>query len=144
MPPEAQSIWKQWYVYVWEADAIAPAGIVTDSINIQSDADFVATKLTYFADIAKAAVIDSTTIVPLVTVQITDTGSNRNQFDAPVVISAVFGTGELPYMLPVTQQYRRNSTIQCEFVNFDAAVTYNIKLYVHGYKVYRAGPGVEL
>lgn len=141
---EAQSLWLQWYLYEWQTLALAPAGNATVSINIQSDADFIATKLTYFADIAAAAQTDSTRVIPLVTIQITDTGSNRQQFDAPIAIPAVLGTGELPYMLPVSQRYRRNSSINCDFVNFDAAVTYNLRLYLHGWKVFQTGPGTSI
>lgn len=127
------------YVYEAESLALASGGISQDTINIEADADFVWTKGTFQADIAAATQTDSTRVIPNVTVQIKDTGSARTFFNAPIPIQSVFGTGEIPFILPVSQRMRLNTTFVVDFVNFDIAATYNIRLAFIGYKVYVPG-----
>lgn len=128
------------YVYEAESLALAALGVSQDTINIESDSDFVWTKSTFQADIAAAAQTDSSRVFPLVTIQIRDTGSARNFFNAPIPLTSFFGTGEIPFILPVSQRMRLNTTFVVDFVNFDAAATYNIRLAFIGYKVFTPGP----
>lgn len=124
--------------YVYEAEALALVSLTaaTDIITIEADSNFVLQKLNYIADIAAAAFTDSTRPIPLITIQLTDTGSGRNLMSNPVPIPSIFGTGQLPFILPNPRVFLRNSTIQVAFANFDAAVTYNIRLSFIGYKIY--------
>lgn len=132
-----QKIKAQNYVYTLSIAALAGGGVAQTSVNIDADSRFHWVKGAYFADIAAAAQTDSTRVVPLITVQLTDTGSGRNFFDAPVPISSYFGTGELPFIMPVVQMFDPNSTIKAEFTNFDAASTYNLRLQLIGFKEFR-------
>ena len=125
---------KDWYVYVAEALALAPAGNATAQVNIEADSDFYLIKLGFFADVAAAAQTDSTRVLPLVTVQLTDTGSGRQLLNGNVPIPTLFGWGELPYILPIPRLFKANSLLRVDFTNFDAAVTYNVRLAFSGYK----------
>lgn len=128
------------FVYTMAVTALAPAGTGNDTVNIQADADFICTKMTMMADVAGAGQTFNTFVVPLVRVQLTDTGSGRNLFDEAVDISSIGGSGMFPYMLPVTRRFSANSTIQATFNNYDAAQTYaNVRLYLHGYKAWPMG-----
>ena len=127
---------RDFYTYEAEALALAAGASLNDVINIEADSNFILQKLSYIADIAAAAFTDSTRPIPLVNVQLIDTGSGRQLMQNPIPIPSMFGTGQLPFILPNPRLFMRNSTIQIAFTNFDAAVTYNIRLAFIGYKVY--------
>lgn len=134
--PSSQVI-KDFYVYQEDFTSLANGATATGTINIQADSDFVVQKLTYFADIALAAQTDSSRIVPLATVQITDSGSGRNLMESPSPINSVFGTGELPFILPTPKLFLARTTITMDITNFSTSSTYNIRLSFIGYKVFR-------
>lgn len=115
----------------------AAGGIIDTSIVIQADSDFILEKLTYEADLAGAAQTSSTEVVPNVTVLLTATGSGQQLMNAPVAISSLFGTGQLPFILPFPKVLPANSQLQINLVSFEAAVTPRITLNFHGRKVYR-------
>ena len=119
--------------------ALAAAASATGSVTIQADSDFMLQKLTYFADIAAAAQTDSTRVIPLITVQITDSGSGRNIFETAIPVPSIYGTGELPFILPTPKLFSARSTINVTVANFDAASAYNLRLSFIGYKVFYKG-----
>lgn len=131
---------KEFFTYQEDftgSNAVASGASVTGNINIQADSDFVLQKLTYYADIAAAAQTDSTRIVPNATIVITDTGSGRQLMESAVPIAALFGTGQLPFILPTPRLFQARSTINLIVANFDAAVDYNIRISLIGYKLYQ-------
>lgn len=141
MIDQSMSIYKQFYIYELQTLALAAAGTATDTINIDTSSEFHWVMANYEADIAAAAFTDSTRPIPNVTIQLTDTGSSRQFFQAAIPIPSIFGTGEQPFYLPIEQVFRPNSTIVCDFTNFDAAVAYNIRLALIGWKDFKPGAG---
>jgi hypothetical protein len=135
-PSDAQ-IKKDFYVYEEDFSAVTSGSTATGNINIQADSDFVLQKLTFFADIAAAAQTDSSRVIPLMTVQIKDTGSGRDLIESSAPVSNIFGSGRLPFILPTPKLFLARSTIAITVDNFDAAVTYNLRLSFVGYKVFR-------
>jgi hypothetical protein len=127
---------KDFFVY---QSSIASGANASDSINIQADSDFILQKLTFFADIAGAAQTSATQVLPLITMQITDTGSGRQVFSDNIPIPAIFGTGSLPFILPNPRRFASNSTIALSYTNIDAASTYRLFVQLIGTKIYRAG-----
>lgn len=148
--PDQQYLSRRRDFYVYEAQALAAAltagvGIqVTDTIQIEADSNFILQKWTYHCQapaataIASAAVglVDSQRIIPAASVQLIDTGSGRQLMQNPIPIPSLFGTGELPFILPNPRLFQRNSTIQVVFTNFDATNAWTIRLAFIGYKVY--------
>lgn len=128
---------QEFFTYSSGIIALAPAAIATVSIPIQADADFYWQKSTYFADIAAAGQVDSTRVIPLVTVGITDGASSRAISDAQIPIASLFGTGSLPFILPAPKTFAASGSIILALTNFDAAITYNIRLFFHGHKLFR-------
>lgn len=125
------------FTYTLSATTLAAAGTATSTVNIQADADFVCTQFCVMADVAGAAQTTSSIVVPLVRALINDTGSGRNLSDVAVDLSAIGGTGQLPYILPVARRFSARSTIQCTFTNYSNATTYaNVRLYLLGYKAW--------
>lgn len=132
---------RDFFVYEAQTAALAAAATQTDSIQIQADADFIWQKATaLFTDSVTAGTAVTAATRPLqnVLVQITDTGSNRQLFFNPVPIVNVFGTGELPFILPNPRLFMKTSTIQVDFTSVDSAAA-NVRLSFIGYKYYRYG-----
>lgn len=129
---------RRWDFYVYQSTiaGLAPAGQLTDFITIEADADFIWMQGTYIADIAGAAFTATTRPIPLVRLQLTDTGSGRQLSNGAVPIPNYFGSGELPNILTTPRFFARNSSIQLVYTNFDAAVTYNMNLAFIGVKIY--------
>lgn len=125
---------KDDYFYIASATALAPAGSVTDNVNIETDSNFIWQKISYFANLANAAQTESSRVIPLINVQFLDSGSGRNLQNNPLPIPAIAGNGQLPFIMPVPRILRANATLSVTFTNFDAAATYNITLVLSGYK----------
>lgn len=123
-----------WYVYNVDFAALAPAAIATQNVAVEADANFILMKLSGFANIAFAAQTYQNRVVPLVNLQITDTGSGRNLLNGPTAWSNIVGWGEIPYILPIQRKWKANSTIRVQATNIDVAITYNLQLSFSGIK----------
>lgn len=107
------------------------------AIQIQADSDFELTKFTMFADIAGAVQTEATRVLPLVTVQITDTGTGRALFAAPLPIPAIMGDGRIPFILPVPKIFSANASVAIQVANFSAATDYaGLRLCLIGAKIF--------
>ena len=130
-------ILKDFFIYGITFPSIAPGATATDNIQIQADADFEVQKLTQFSDIAAAAQTVSTQVLPLVTVLIVDSGSGRQLMNEAVAIPALFGDGRIPFILPTPRIFAARSNVTFTLVNFDAAVTYQVRLSLIGTKLFQ-------
>lgn len=135
--PNTQQVIKDFYVYEEDFSALSSGATALGSINIQADSDFVVQKLTYFAYVSATTQEADVRVIPLVTIQITDSGSGRNLMEAPVPISNIMGTGELPFILPQPKLFLARTTISVSVNNFSTSVAYNLRLSLIGYKVFR-------
>jgi hypothetical protein len=114
---------------------LAPAATGNASIQIDAGTDFYWIATTIQADIAGGALLESTDIIPLVTLLINDTGTSRNLMNAPVPLGSVCGDGKRPYRLVRPRLFRANSIINLTFTNYSAGTTYaNLYLTLHGYR----------
>lgn len=136
-PEQVDNVRRDFYIYTVESLALVAGGNSNAIINIEADSDFLLQKFAYEADIAAAAFTFNTKPIPLVTIQLIDSGSGRQLMQNPVPVSSFMGDGQLPFILPNPRKFLRNSTIQIAFANFDAAITYNIRLAFIGYKIYK-------
>jgi hypothetical protein len=133
--------------FVYEANTLglaaglAPAAVYPVNINIQADSDFKLVKLTQFANnhAAVTNLTESTRPLPLVTIQMVDTGSGRNLFSGPVPIPGLFGDGRIPFILPIIRIFKASATITVTFTNYDTAITYDVYLQLIGTKLFRGG-----
>lgn len=121
------------------ANSLAAAAVGLANVQIDAGAPFLIVTQTYDANSANAARTMATAVVPNVTVLITDTGSNRQLMDVAVTVSAIFGTGQFPYVLPEPKLMQANSQLQVQATNYDAAAGYNLRLYFNGYKLFKLG-----
>lgn len=135
-PQQRVIIRRQFFIYTLNFAALAAAATANDSVTIQADSEFHLYKLTYMADIAAAAQTDSTRVIPLCTILITDTGTGAYLSDAAVPIPAFFGDGRIPFILPRPRVFQPSATITGQANNYSAATTYNLYLQMIGEKVY--------
>lgn len=127
---------QEFYTYGLVFSGLANGTQATGVINIEADSYFKVQKLTYFADIALAAQTDSSRIVPLVTVSVTDTGSGRQLMNEAQPIPALFGTGELPFILPTPKIFKPRTSLSITIANFSSGSTYNVRLLFNGAKLW--------
>ena len=135
----AATVLNQPFGYPIRFTTLAAGGTSTNNLTTQAQANFVAQKLTMFADVAGAAQTDSSRVLPLCTIQMTDASGN-NYFQEATPLPCIFGSAELPYFLttPITVQARSNLIIT--LANYSAATTYaNVYLFFWGNKVFLDG-----
>lgn len=127
---------RDYFVYGTGSIAIAFGASANTSIQIQADSMFLWESAAWFATVADAAFTVATQPMPNVTVQIIDTGSGRQLFSAAQPIVSLFGDGKLPFPLPTPRYFQPNSQVQIQLANFDAAISYNIRLSLIGSKIF--------
>lgn len=115
--------------------SLAPGTSASVTIPIEADSMFTVVKSSYVADILGAAQTDSTRVIPLISVAITDSGSGRQLQNTPVPISSLAGHEGLPMVWPVPREFLASSTITMTFTNNSTGVTYNnVVLSLIGFK----------
>lgn len=130
---------KDFFVNAFTVSGLASGASATRTIQIEADSDFLALKMTYFANIAAAVQTDSSRVIPLVRVQVQDTGSGRNLFNQAVPMSTIMGQGDLPFIIPMKEGrlFKSNSGITFTLTNFAVAgTTYEIDIVLSGIKTW--------
>lgn len=130
---------RDFFVYAINFLSLAPAATANGAIQIQADSDFETQKLAMFADIAAAAQTEDTRVLPLVSLQVQDTGTGRQIFNIAVPIPAIMGDGRIPFILPTTKIFSKNASVAFSVTNFSAATTYNLRLLMIGSKIFTYG-----
>lgn len=136
--PEVQYA-EDFYIYEVDFADLDAGENLNGNIQIQADSDFKWERAVLFADIAGAVQTSNTRVVPLVTVQVVDSGSGRQLFQSPVAVASVFGFGVLPFILPIPRIFMARSNIAISVANFSAATTYELRLSFIGTKIYQMG-----
>lgn len=125
--------------FVYEVDfttGIAAGATSNGSFTVQANSDFKWLKACYFADIALGNQTNDTRVIPLATVLVMDQGSGRQLMSTAVPISSIFGTGEIPFILPNPKIFAAKSTVAVTVANFSGATAYNIRLSFIGVKLF--------
>lgn len=134
----AGALFLDYFIYNADIASLAAGASQSFNINIEADSSFILDKMAFSADIAGAAQTDSSRVIPLVTVQIRDSGSGRLLQSTPVNIASLAGNGELPFVLSQPRVFSASATISITFTNQSAATTYtNLQLSLIGRKVFQ-------
>lgn len=128
---------KSFYAYSIDFPALLLGTNTTKQFNIENDADFRLEQITYFSDIAQGDQTDSTRVIPLILLLITNTGSGRQFMDAPQPLNNIAGTGDRPFILPQPKIFTANSTVQVQATNFSGLTDYNTIISFVGTKLYK-------
>lgn len=131
---------RDFFIYPVNLGSLAVGVANTVIVPISSDSDFWLTGFTYQADIAAALQTDATRVIPLVTIQITDTGSGRQLLNAAAPISTFMGTGDRPYRLVHPRMFARRTSIQIQGTSYAVAGTVYAACWISliGFKIYDA------
>jgi hypothetical protein len=114
---------------------------VSTPLQIENDSDFFWIASTYQADIAAAPLTEATNLIPLVDLEMQDTGSGRNFQNAPLPLTTIAGDGKRPFRLIRPRRFGANTVINMKWTNQVAAGTaYRIRFVLCGYKLYRTAP----
>lgn len=133
------------FVYTYDvifAASLAAAAISTVTKQFDQQTYFKWVKTCVYADIAGAVQTESSRVLPLCTLKITDLASGFSFMDNPVPIFSMAGSGELPFILPTPQFILPNAVLQFVATNISAATTYaNLQIQLHGFKIYNYKQG---
>ena len=139
LPPPAV-IAEDFFTYNIQFEDVSAGATANGFIQIEADSDFLIQKLAYASFVGGGAVDLQTQDVPLCTILIVDTGSGRQIMNNPVPISALFGDGRLPYILPTPKLFTKNSRINVTVFNFSGGTTYaDIWINFEGKKIFTRG-----
>lgn len=130
---------RDFFVYGVNFVAVAPNTPSQAAVQIQADSDFELQKLAYFADEAFADQTEDSRVLPLMTLQLIDTGTGRQLFNTPIPIPAIAGDGRIPFILPTTKVYAANSSITVAVANYSLTSAYGLRLALIGTKIFRYG-----
>jgi hypothetical protein len=107
-------------------------------IQFDNNSTFLWLRATVVADIAGAVQTNSTEVIPLCTIQITDTGNGMSFMNAPIPLAAIAGEARLPFILPVPQFIQPNASYSFNFTNYSAATTYaNLRYQLIGFRMFQ-------
>lgn len=121
------------YVYGVSTTGLAAAGTATLNFTTQVDSNFL-----WQAGVVQADTTGTVAPAPLVTVQITDSSSGRNLNSAAVPAGFLFGTGQLPFLLPTPRFFRGGTQVTVSLTNYSSGTTYtNLYLGFIGTKFFK-------
>ena len=118
---------------------LAAGANATGNFIVQAAQYFLWQQSTYEADTAHGTLTDSTRLIPLVTVQLSDQNSNKVLTNSPTMVPNIFGTGQLPFILPNPRLCMPQSVIQALVANVTSAVNYNLRLTFIGLALFPTG-----
>lgn len=135
-----------WYTYVIDAgnspaptgggQNLAAGGVAQCTLSIDAGTDFYLIALSYQAQIASGGGLEeSTNPIPLVTMQLNDSGSTRNLFSQPLPLPSVAGDGKRPARLIRPRIFRALSALTFNFVSLEPSVVYaHVYIALWGYR----------
>ena len=110
---------------------------ITVPITIQADSKFEWMKSTIFGyKDGETEPFQSTDVLPL-TILIQDSGSGRLLMNAPVPVSNMAGTGQLPFILPESRIFQPNATVSFTLNNLSTSQYDNVEFTMLGRKIFR-------
>lgn len=135
--PQVQYV-QDWFVNTINFLNIAAGGTSLGNLQIDADSDFELVKLSaQVNEHANDSLLDLNAVQA--TLMITDSGSGRNLMNIPTPIPAIFGTGQLPYILPQPRIFKARTNIAFTLVNASAGTTYDLRLALSGRKIFAQG-----
>lgn len=139
-PASPRVIAEDFYTYAIQFEDLLQGATQIGFVQIEADSDFLIQKLAYFSSIAGGPQTFNTIDIPLVTILIVDTGSGRQIMNTPIPLTAMFGDGRLPYILPTPKLFVKNTRINVTLANFSAGTNYgDIWINFEGKKIFTTG-----
>lgn len=129
------------FIVAGQSDLIGGGAARVLGFQIDAENDFLWQKACYVATIADAAVTATTRVIPLATVSIQASPSGRTLSNIAVPVVSLFGTGEIPFILPQPRTFPARGQVTVTAQAFVAAgTTYRLRLSFIGTKLYLKNP----
>lgn len=117
--------------------SLAPGNSTTLTFNIDGESDFFWDKASVMAMAASDGTTYANALKPSIYVTIVDTNSQRPVMNNPTPIANIFGTGELPFILPIRKLFFSKATVKITLQNYSDNSTYTqVDLSFIGIKAY--------
>lgn len=123
----------EYFTYNTTTGPINAGGVAQSIIQIQSDSDFV---VQYMSGVATVA--GTTFYNPLISVQITDTGSGKTLFSNPALMNLVMGSQGFPFVLSAPRVFAPNTNVKFDFVNRGVTNYTSVDVSMIGARIYYA------
>jgi len=125
---------RDFFVYTATFGSLAPGASQQIAVQVQADSAFELQKMSFLSVLSTNAVDLSAQLA----VQITDSGTGRSIFSAAASVPSVFGSGEIPFILPTSKLFSENASIILVLTNVHAANTYtSTRMSLIGTKIFR-------
>jgi len=135
---------SDFFIYEVDFSGLASGATALQTFTIQADSNFLWQRGNYQADIAAAAFQYSTQPVPNIVLDISDTSSGRHLTSSPSPVASFFGFGHGPADLINPRWFRSNTQVTVSATNYDASVTYNLRLSFIGTKFFQTASGYSI
>lgn len=119
--------------------AVAPAAIVDKILTLDASSDFLWLYSAWSAATSggNTAWAEATRQLPSSTIMLTPGDTNAQMMSQAVPVGHIFGSGEMPFVLPAPRKLPARTTLEFVFTNLDSTITYDIYLSLIGVKQYR-------
>lgn len=125
----------EFYTYSTEHLSVSAGASDTQNLRIQADSQFKIQKLSIIVDDDN----DSIVAPANATILLKDTSSGRDLMNQEIHVGALFGDGELPFIMPTPKILPSQSILTVKFTNIDSSATYNAYVNFIGQKIYQVG-----
>lgn len=132
---------QSFFTYPVPVVTLAAGASGSSTLRIESATDFLWFKSTFMAEQwvdpeSQGGQDASTYRMPSVDVQIQVSGSDRNLMNGAVAIPTLFGTGEVPFVLPAPMVLLANSEVRFDFKSRESTNVTRVALCLIGLKDY--------
>lgn len=142
MPQNGNQIIGLFFSYSAQFESVDAGVSASRQIQIQADSDFKIMNLTAALFNATDGSMHNAGSLPagqLVTVQLTDTGSGSNLFDKAQPIANIAGSGNDPYILPMSRIMSANSQLSVSINNGTTTDGIGVYITLGGQKLFYSG-----
>lgn len=130
-----QQYTEDFFIYSVEFLTLAAGAVREGNIQIQADSDFIWKMGSYYATLVGTDPQSQTYPIPNIELQIVDSGSGRQLFNQATPVSIMFGSGQLPFVLPTERIFKARSNVQFSIANVGASA-YSLTLSLIGSKIF--------
>lgn len=120
------------YSYVLTFSALAAGTSQTQTLSITANADFIFLQMHHHANVGNAAQTVNNKTAPLVTILVTDSGTNEQFTNAAIDLESYSTNGNIINNLPYPRIVSGRSTLTVAMTSYEATNTLNIYLSFDG------------
>lgn len=123
----------QYFTYTMVFSGVASLASATAQLQIDASSDFlvVSQSIEAIDDVTTLAVASAALI------QINDSGSGTTLWNVPTPVTNLFGTAQLPFLLPMPRLFTANATMTGSLTNKTTANATSFFLSFHGVKIWK-------